>query len=70
MADILSEQKKALDARKKIKMFESYTTELSWRWKRLRERTMRSSRPGCRDVLAKKYTKFIRPDLKSPCPCP
>jgi DNA topoisomerase VI subunit B len=58
----LSEQKKALDARKKIKMFESYTKELALALEALTGRDHVSIESQLRDVLAKKYTKFVEAD--------
>lgn len=55
----LSEQKKALDARKKIKMFESYTKELALALEELTGRDHVKIEAQFRDVLANKYTKFI-----------
>jgi|SRR5271157_518965 len=55
----LSEQKKALDARKKIKMFESYTKELSLALEALTGKDHDRIESQFRDVLARKYSKFI-----------
>lgn len=55
----LAEQKKALDARKKIRMFEAYTKELALALEALTGRDHGEIEARCRDVLAKKYTKFI-----------
>lgn len=55
----LSGQKKALDARKKIKMFESYTKELSLALEALTGKDHARIEAQFRDVLAKKYSKFI-----------
>ncbi len=57
----LSEQKKALDARKKIKMFESYTKELALALEALTGRDHARIEAQFRDVLAKKYSKFVDP---------
>jgi DNA topoisomerase-6 subunit B len=58
----LSEQKKALDARKKIKMFEAYTKELAIALQDLTGKDHAIIEAQLRDVLAKKYTKFIDTD--------
>jgi DNA topoisomerase-6 subunit B len=55
----LSEQKKAMDARKKIKMFESYTKELSFALESLTGKDHALIESRLRDVLSKKYSKFI-----------
>jgi DNA topoisomerase-6 subunit B len=55
----LSEQKKALDARKKIKMFESYTKELALALEELTGKDHAAIEARFRDILAKKYSKFI-----------
>jgi len=59
----LSEQKKALDARKKIKMFEAYTRELALALEGLTGKDHAVIEARCRDVLAKKYTRFIEADV-------
>ena len=55
----LSEQKRALDARKKIKMFESYTRELSFALEELTGRDHTLIENKFKDVLSKKYSKFV-----------
>jgi DNA topoisomerase-6 subunit B len=55
----LSEQKKALDARRKIKMFESYTKELSFALEALTGKDHDLIEAQFRDVLSKKYSKFV-----------
>jgi DNA topoisomerase VI subunit B len=55
----ISEQKKALDARKKIKMFESYTKELALALEDLTGKDHAAIEAQFRDVLAKKYSKFV-----------
>ncbi len=67
----LSEQKKALDARKKIKMFEAYTRELSLALEDLTGKDHTVIESQFRDVLAKKYAKFIESadePVKEPLP--
>ena len=55
----LSEQKKALDARKKIKMFEAYTKELSFALEALTGKDHGLIEDRFKDVLSKKYSKFV-----------
>jgi DNA topoisomerase-6 subunit B len=67
----LSEQKKALDARKKIKMFEAYTRELSLALEDLTGKDHTAIESQFRDVLARKYSKFIESTdepVKEPLP--
>ncbi len=66
----LSEQKKAMDARRKIKMFESYTTELSYALESLTGKDHAFIETRLRDVLNKKYSQFVEAGPQEPVPVP
>ncbi|MGA9140663.1 MAG: DNA topoisomerase VI subunit B [Methanocella sp.] len=59
LSRFLSEQRKALDARKKIKIFECYTKEVALALKDLTGRDAKAVEAKFMDVLNKKYTKFV-----------
>ena len=59
LSRFLSEQRKALDARKKIKIFECYTKEVALALRDLTGRDPAAVEAKFNDVLGKKYTKFI-----------
>ncbi|HUL62350.1 MAG TPA: DNA topoisomerase VI subunit B, partial [Methanocella sp.] len=59
LSRFLSEQRKALDARKKIKIFECYTKEVALALKDLTGRDPAAIEAKFNDVLSKKYTKFV-----------
>ncbi len=59
LSRFLSEQRKALDARKKIKIFACYTKEVAMALKDLTGRDPAVIEAKFTDVLSKKYTKFI-----------
>ncbi|AFD00396.1 DNA topoisomerase VI, B subunit [Methanocella conradii HZ254] len=58
----LSEQKKALDARKKIKMFEAYTRELAIALEGLTGKDHTVIESKFMEVLSKKYSRFVGPE--------
>jgi DNA topoisomerase-6 subunit B len=59
LSRFLSEQRKALDARKKIKIFECYTKEVALALKDLTGRDPAAIEAKFNEVLNKKYTKFV-----------
>lgn len=59
LSRFLSEQRKALDARKKIKIFECYTKEVAAALRDLTGRDPAAIEAKFTEVLSKKYTKFI-----------
>ena len=59
LSRFLSEQRKALDARKKIRIFECYTKEVALALHDLTGRDAAALEAKFTDVLNRKYTKFI-----------
>jgi DNA topoisomerase VI subunit B len=70
LSRFLSEQRKALDARKKIKIFECYTKEVALALKDLTGRDSVAIEAKFIDVLNKKYTKFIAEPEPEPATLP
>jgi DNA topoisomerase-6 subunit B len=68
LSRFLAEQRKALDARKKIKIFECYTKEVALALKDLTGRDPAAIEAKFTDVLNKKYTKFIAEPEPEPEP--
>lgn len=63
LSRFLSEQKKALAARKKIRIFECYTKEIAVALKELTGRDQAAIEAGLMDVLSKKYARFVEAPL-------
>ena len=59
LSRFLSEQRKAVDARKKIRMFESYTKEVAMALEDLTGKPAPSVEAKLMDALNRKYAKFI-----------
>jgi DNA topoisomerase-6 subunit B len=66
LSRFLSEQRKALDARKKIKIFECYTKEVALALKDLTGSDPKVVEAKFMDVLNKKYTKFVEEPAAEP----